>query len=178
MRRHHLLTYALPLAAIAGVAAYGVLSGGDARAANPTIYPTNATVNILAALVITETEVLNFGKIVKPTTGSNTFTIGTGANGPATPTGGGDGSVVGGTGGDGDFSVAGTSGETATFGADSSGSNCDGTTVAGVTLTIGTPSPTSGVLTPALFELGGALLVTSAAPSGVTPCSYNVSASY
>lgn len=137
---------------------------------NPATLTINATVNILAPILISEDMSLSFGKILPPGTGSQLFTVGT------------DGSMTVGAGSrqavsghrPGQYDITGTNGAdynlTVAF---------DGCTNVNLNLSgsaNNAPVPTK--LNQLDIKVGGSLTVASAVPEGTHFCKYSIMAEY
>jgi hypothetical protein len=77
------------IAASSALALSGLASGAFAATVQAT---ANATVTVVSPTTITKDQDMVFGTVVRPTTGTNTITLGT--NDVVTASGGGNGSVV------------------------------------------------------------------------------------
>ena len=149
-------------------------------AADEATESATASANIWAAISIREDSALNFGKIIAPTSGSNTFTLVCAAAGcptnsaTVTMTGAGNGHKLGQDGTIGRFFIAGEDNKELQLGI-TYPSDCTGDgLVAVVVFILGLPPHTNKDLT-----TRGDLQVTAGPVTpGVHTCSYVISASY
>lgn len=157
------------LKATAVIAALSAAGTGGAFATNPL--NTNAEVNIVAPIAITEDNPLRFGKITRPSAGTADYTV-SAIDGSTSDTG--DGAFIPATGKTrGSYGVSGVGGAAYTFTATIGGACTGGT---GVTLTALTNNATS-ILNETVL-VGGTINVAFDASIAAILCPYTVSASY
>jgi len=162
----------LPKVAFAALAVAGMMTFTAAK--SDAVQETfQAAVEILAPLTITENTQLDFGQIVKPTSGENTFALDP-DTGAITPGGGGDGTHVTGAGTPGDLLIS----------AGASGLGVDvvnvttfpgACTITDVSLEAVTLSAPSGI-TNFNVGVGGTVKVLSTAVVAAGTCAYTIQA--
>lgn len=140
----------------------------------------NATTRIIQAITLTKTADLAFGNVVKPSTGSGTVTIGSGADTIAvTGTGA---AAASGTTSRAKFTVGGEGGQTFSVTVPASVTMSSGANNLVVTLTgdaaTGTLSGALGSAGTATVNVGGAFPITNTTASGNYTGSFNVTVAY
>lgn len=172
----HSLKLALAALALSAIAA-------PAMAQSSATQSTTASVKIVQPITLTKDADLAFGTIVKPTSGSNTVTIGTGSDTPQLG-GGGDAALATSTTSRAAFTVGGEGGQTFSISVPSSVTmtRSGGSETLSVTLTAsgssGTLSGTMGSAGSATFKVGGAFTVASTTVSGSYSGSFNTTVAY
>jgi hypothetical protein len=166
----------LLLAGASAVAAISVASSALAQASATTSATASAT--IAQPIAVAKASDLQFGRVIRPSTGQTTVYAVAASNGAASTTGG-DGIFSGGTTPTrAVFTVTGEGGQAFNITSDPS------VTTGGVTITLvksgatGSLDGTAGAVGTATFGVGGNVTLTDASPTGVKSGSFNVTVTY
>lgn len=162
----------------AALATLAAASASPVLAQSSATVTVNASSRIIAPMTLAKTSDLAFGTIVKPSTGSGTVTIGTGADTVALT----GGAVAMGAVSRAKFTVGGEGGQTYAVTAPASFVLSSGANSLTVALT---PSATSGTLSGALgatgadtITVGGAFTLAATQPTGAYTGSFAVTTAY
>ncbi len=151
----------------------GMTPGGamaQSNPGNPASLPTKVVVNILAPILISEDFNLSFGKLIPPTTGVQSFTVGT--DGTMT-VGTGDGQAISGHRA-GQYDITGTAGEQYLLTVAFNGCSDANLNMSGAT----NNAPVPTILNQLDVNVGGTLAVAAGVPLGSHTCSYSITAQY
>jgi hypothetical protein len=156
-----------------------VLVATPAAAQNSTASATtNGTATIAAPIALTENSSLRFGSLVRPTTSSNTVTLGTGSCATAL-TGAGNAALISSTSGCATYTATGESGQAFNIATDPTFAltRSGGSETITVTLSKSAATGTIGGAT-AAFKVGGSFPVDTSTVAGAYSGTFNVTATY
>ena len=159
------------------------LAFGGAAAAQSSTQSTSGSATIIQPITLTKATDLAFGKIMRPSSGSNVVQINE-TTGTRTASGGGNAALIASTVSRASYSVAGEGGQTysinvpATFDMTRSGTSDTVTVTLTATATSGTLSGTIGSAGASSFGVGGSFPVASTTATGAYTGSFDVTVAY
>lgn len=165
------------------IAALSLAFGGAAAAQSSSTQSTTGSATIIQPITLTKNTDLAFGKVARPSSGSNTVSVNE-TSGSRTTTGGGNAALIASTASRATYSVAGEGGQTfsisvpASFDMTRSGGSETLTVTLAGTATSGTLSGSLGSAGAASFGVGGSFPVASTTATGAYTGSFDVTVAY